>query len=69
MTGIEKAIKAAGGQCALARLLGLRQSHIWNWLRREGRIPPKRILAVERVTGVSRHELDPSLYPPEVAKP
>lgn len=63
MSGLEKAISVAGGQCALARLLGLRQSHIWNWLHRECRIPAERVLDVERITGVSRCDLRPDLYP------
>jgi DNA-binding transcriptional regulator YdaS (Cro superfamily) len=30
-----------------------------------GRIPAARTLAVEKITGVSRHTLRPDIYPPE----
>lgn len=63
--GLERAIKQAGSQTALAGLLGVRQSHISNWKNRQGRIPAERVLDIERVTGVSRHDLRPDLYPRE----
>ena len=61
--GLKKAIEKAGSQQALAELLGVRQSHISNWLNREKRIPAERVLSVESATGVPRHELRPDLYP------
>jgi DNA-binding transcriptional regulator YdaS (Cro superfamily) len=63
--GLSKAIQSAGGQKALADLLGVRQSHVSNWLNRNKRVPAERVLDIERVTGVSRTELRPDLYPPE----
>lgn len=63
--GLDSAIEKAGGQVALAKLLGLRQSHISNWRNRNKRIPAERVLDIERVTGVSRHDLRPDLYPLE----
>lgn len=63
--GLDSAIEKAGGQGALAKLLGLRQSHISNWKNRNKRVPAERVLEIERVTGVSRHELRPDLYPIE----
>lgn len=65
--GLEAAIKAAGSQVALAELLGIRQSHISNWKNRGKRIPAERVLEIERVTGVPRHQLRPDLYPTEAA--
>jgi DNA-binding transcriptional regulator YdaS (Cro superfamily) len=32
-----------------------------------GRVPAKRVIAVERISGVSRRELRPDLYPAEQA--
>ena len=32
-----------------------------------GRVPAERVLKIEEVTGVSRHELRPDLYPAESA--
>ena len=59
----------AGGQTALARGLGLRsQGSISNWIAR-GRIPAERVLAVEALTGVSRHKLRPDIYPRDTRKP
>lgn len=63
--GLDTAIQKAGGQTELAKLLGVRQSHISNWKNRNKRIPAGRVLEIERVTGVSRHELRPDLYPVE----
>lgn len=64
MTPVDRAIEAAGGQTALANALGLKQGHIWYWAHRAHQIPAERVLDVERVTGIPRHELRPDLYPP-----
>lgn len=63
--GLKKAIKKAGTQQALADLIGVRQSHVSNWLNRNKRVPAERVLTIERATGVPRHELRPDLYPSE----
>ena len=60
-TGVAKAIKAAGGVNALARLLKVKSSSICSWRR----VPPMRVLPVEKLTGISRHDLRPDLYPRE----
>lgn len=59
---IPRAGRAAGSQSAFGRLLGKRQSTIQGWLK-AGRISPEYVIPVERVTGISRHELRPDLYP------
>ena len=46
----------------VAEKIGVRYQAVQAWLRR-GRVPAERVLAVEAVTGVSRHELRPDLYP------
>lgn len=61
---LEDAIKAAGSQQALANLLGVKSPSITEWKARQ-RIPAERVLEVERLTGVSRHDLRPDLYPVE----
>lgn len=48
---------------ALARLLGVTPQAITKW--KNGRIPAERVLEIERVTGVSKHDLRPDLYPRE----
>ena len=63
-TPIDKALDAAGGQSALARALGLTQQSVHVWMKRQS-IPATRVLAVEKLTGVSRHSLRPDIYPVE----
>jgi TorA maturation chaperone TorD len=58
---LERAIEAAGGVRALARAVGVSQPAISTWKR----VPADRVLSVESLTGVSRSELRPDLYPQE----
>jgi DNA-binding transcriptional regulator YdaS (Cro superfamily) len=64
-TPVEQAIKNAGGGAALAAELNLTRQAIYQWKM----VPPQHVLEVERITGVSRHDLRPDLYPREEAKP
>lgn len=59
-TGLEQAIKAAGGVASLARAVGIAQPSISAW----SRIPAERVLAVESITRVPRFILRPDLYGP-----
>ena len=63
---LKQAIKAAGGQTALAISIQKTQGHISSWLRRD-HVPAEVVLPIERATGVSRHDLRPDLYPREEA--
>lgn len=56
-------IQKAGGLSELARKLDISRQAIYQWRG----IPPHHVLALERITGISRHELRPDYYPPEVA--
>ena len=63
--GLRKAIKAAegldpshSGKFNLARGLGITEQSINYWTK----IPRKRIVAIEKLTGVPREELAPDLY-------
>jgi DNA-binding transcriptional regulator YdaS (Cro superfamily) len=58
---LERAIKAVGGLAGLASPLGISMQAISQW----DEVPPLRVLAVERISGVSRHDLRPDLYPLE----
>lgn len=58
---LERAIEVAGGVAALAGKLGIFSQAVSQWRR----VPVKRVLDVERATGVPRHELRPDIYPPE----
>jgi DNA-binding transcriptional regulator YdaS (Cro superfamily) len=42
--------------------LNVGRAAVCKWERRQ--IPAERVLEIERVTGVPRHELRPDLYPP-----
>lgn len=63
VNGLDKAIQKAGGQKALAELLGLGQTAISNWRIRRKPLPAERAIEIEKVTGVPRHELRPDLWP------
>ena len=63
LSALERAIAAAGGQSALARLIGKSQGHVWHWLKVGKRVPAEAVLAIEGATGVPRHELRPDVYP------
>jgi DNA-binding transcriptional regulator YdaS (Cro superfamily) len=60
--GLKKAIKAAGSQSALARLLGVAPQSVQEW-GEKGYPPASRVLAIEAATGVSAHKLRSDLYP------
>jgi TorA maturation chaperone TorD len=57
-TGLDEAVRAAGGVGALARRIGISQPSVSNW----SRIPAERVLSVEAATGVDRSILRPDLY-------
>jgi DNA-binding transcriptional regulator YdaS (Cro superfamily) len=48
-----------GGPTNLARALGIRSQAVSQWRR----VPALRVLQVENVTGISRCDLRPDLYP------
>lgn len=54
--GIDKVIKDAGGQVALAKQLGVSQQAISMW-RRQGWVPFCRITEIEAQFGIPRAEL------------
>jgi DNA-binding transcriptional regulator YdaS (Cro superfamily) len=57
---LEAAKSKVGGASGLAKLLGgITPQAVGQWRR----VPAERTLEVERITGVSRHELRPDLYP------
>lgn len=59
---LKRAIDAVGGLAGLAEPLGITAQAVSQW----DEVPPLRVLQVERVSGISRHELRPDLYPLEI---
>lgn len=57
---LKRAIACAGGLTALAGPLRISKQAVQQW----SEVPPLRVLEVERISGVSRHELRPDIYPP-----
>lgn len=62
---LRQAAAYAGSQGALARICGVSQPSVWEWLNKGKALPAEHVLKVEAATGVSRHDLRPDLYPRE----
>ena len=64
-TPLQDAIEHAGGQVALARILGVKQSTVWTWLvRGNGKAAPEHCRGIEAATGISRYDLRPDVFGP-----
>lgn len=62
---VETVIVTLGGLTKTAAALGIgNPSVVANW-RSRGRIPVERVLEIERVTGISRHDLRPDVFGPK----
>lgn len=57
---VEKAAEKVGGIVALARKLGIRHASMYSWKK----VPAERVLMIEKITGVSRHEIRPDIFGP-----
>ena len=57
---LRRAKAAAGNAAKLARKLGITAQALSQW----DRVPAVRVLDVERITGIPRHELRPDMHPP-----
>lgn len=58
ITIVEQAAEKAGGVVSLARELGIKHTALYSW----NRVPAERVLDIERITGISRHELRPDVF-------
>lgn len=74
-TALEKAVRVAGGQTALARALSgklnrtVRQGQIWKWMRSRAGTPPEYVRAISQITWergdeVSVYELRQDVFGP-----
>ena len=55
---VEVAAQKVGGPIALATALGIKHPALYSWKR----VPAERVLHIEKLTGVSRHELRPDVF-------
>lgn len=60
-----KAKAAVGGPKALGYRIGIRSQACSNW----DVVPADRVLEIERITGISRHELRPDVFGPPDERP
>lgn len=56
---ITQAAEKVGGIAELARRLGVKHPTFYRWRQ----VPSGRVLKLEEVSGISRHDLRPDLYP------
>lgn len=66
LTPTVRAFRLLGGAPAIRDRFGisLQAAHKW-----QAQIPPKRVLEVERLTGVSKHDLRPDIFGPAPGAP
>lgn len=60
-TAFAAAIQKAGDKAKLARIAGVTAQAVGKWTT----VPALRAIAVEKATGISRHDLAPKYYPRE----
>ncbi len=62
---LKRAIAIVGTAAEFSRRIGITEQAISQWKI----TPVKRVFAVERISGVPRHELRPDIYPPPIGGP
>jgi DNA-binding transcriptional regulator YdaS (Cro superfamily) len=55
------ACDSVGGHAALARAIGRSEETVSDWVNGKSLVDPELVVEIERITGVSRHELRPDL--------
>ena len=55
------ACASVGGEAALARAIGRPEETVSDWANGNSLVDPELVVEIERITGVSRHELRPDL--------
>ena len=59
---LEIAIVSIGGVAEMARRLNVPKSTVSTWLHRYGKCGSTKAIAIEELTGVSRHSLRPDIF-------
>lgn len=68
MNGLNEAIKIAGNQRKLAKLIGIWPQTVNRWMRRyEGIVPAEYVGVIYLATGVLPHKLRPDLHPTPIS--
>ena len=55
---LKQAVAIAGGPAALGRALGITGQAVSAWVK----VPVKHLIAVEKLTGISRDKLSPDIF-------
>ena len=61
-SAIGKAVDVAGGQAALARMLGVSRSTVNSWVKKRNRVTAETAKKIEIITGIKREDLRPDLF-------
>ena len=61
---LKQAVNIAGSSKALGAAIGVTPERVRMWLHLDN-LPDEYVIAIERATGVSRHERRPDIYPKE----
>ena len=62
-SALSRAIDAVGGQSALAKCIGVRQSVVHYWISGSKKgVPAEYCAAIEAATGVTREDLRPDVF-------
>jgi DNA-binding transcriptional regulator YdaS (Cro superfamily) len=64
-SNIKRAVELAGGEKACAKHFAVTFQAIQHWIYKS-RVPAKHIIKLERLSGVTRHEIDSDIYPESV---
>lgn len=62
MKSVSQIINQAGGARKMAEILNLPLPTVYSWGFRQ-KIPVERVLEIERVFNIPRHEIRPDIYP------
>jgi DNA-binding transcriptional regulator YdaS (Cro superfamily) len=56
---VQQAADRVGSMSELARRLGIKHPALYKWKQ----VPASRVLRLEEISGVSRHDIRPDIYP------